>query len=77
MTDWIEKDNSLHKTYEFKDFSAAMGWMQRAAVVIDSHDHHPEWTNLYNQVKVVLSTHDKGNTVTEKDRRLAAALDQL
>ncbi len=50
-------------------------WMVRASAAIEALNHHPEWTNVYNKVKVVLRTHDAGNTVTDKDRELAALLD--
>lgn len=72
---WTETDNSLTKTFVFKDFLSAIQWMVRASAAIEALNHHPEWTNVYNKVKVVLRTHDAGNTVTDKDRELAALLD--
>jgi 4a-hydroxytetrahydrobiopterin dehydratase len=77
ITDWIEKDNCLTKTFKFANFNAAMEWMAKAAPEIDKMDHHPEWTNVYNKVSIRLTTHDAGNTVTEKDRQLAALLDGI
>lgn len=74
---WEEKNNALHKTFEFKDFNAALSWMNKAAVKIDEMDHHPEWTNVYNKVTVKLTTHDAGNKITEKDRKLAEVLDKI
>lgn len=74
---WIEKDNALHKRFEFQDFKEAMSWMNKAAHVIDKMDHHPEWSNVYNTVQVKLTTHDAGNQITEKDRKLAEALDNI
>lgn len=74
---WEEKDNSLQKTYTFNDFGSAIAWMVKAAFVIEKMNHHPEWQNVYNKVHVVLRTHDAGNTVTEKDRKLAELLDNL
>ena len=74
---WTEANNSLSKTFVFKDFLQAMQWMQRCAAAIEAQQHHPEWTNVYNKVSVVLRTHDAGNTVTDKDRQLAALLDRM
>jgi 4a-hydroxytetrahydrobiopterin dehydratase len=74
---WEEKDNSLQKTFTFKNFNEAWAWMTRAALAAEKMDHHPEWTNVYNRVVVKLSTHDAGNTVTDKDRKLAEAMDRF
>lgn len=75
--EWIEKENSLQKTFVFDDFRKAIDWMAKASVEIDKLNHHPEWYNIYNKVHVVLRTHDAGNTVTEKDRELALILDSI
>ncbi|MES2690272.1 MAG: 4a-hydroxytetrahydrobiopterin dehydratase [Bacteroidota bacterium] len=77
MYNWTEQNNKLQKTFKFNTFLEAIGWMQKASVEIDRLDHHPEWTNVYNKVHVVLCTHDAGNTVTDKDRELAAILDKI
>jgi 4a-hydroxytetrahydrobiopterin dehydratase len=77
MSDWTEHDNALHKTFKFKTFLDAMQWMQKAAPEIDKMDHHPEWMNVYNTVNVKLYTHDAGDIVTERDRKLAALLDSI
>jgi 4a-hydroxytetrahydrobiopterin dehydratase len=77
MNNWIEQNNALHKTFEFSSFLEAMAWMNKAAVVIEKLNHHPEWTNVYNKVHVVLRTHDAGNTVTDLDRTLAKLLDEV
>jgi len=74
---WEEKDNSLYRKFEFKDFSAAFAFMTRVALAAEKMDHHPLWTNVYNKVEIWLSTHDAGNTVTEKDRTLAKKIDAL
>lgn len=68
---WEEKDNSLYRKFEFRNFSEAFAFMTRVALEAEKMDHHPRWTNVYNTVEVWLSTHDAGNTVTDKDRRLA------
>lgn len=72
---WAEKNNQLYKKFIFKDFSEAFGFMTRVALLAEKLDHHPEWTNKYNLVEIKLSTHDKGNIVTEKDIRLSELID--
>jgi 4a-hydroxytetrahydrobiopterin dehydratase len=74
---WIEKDNKLYKKFQFKDFSEAFAFMTRVAMEAEKMDHHPLWTNVWNSVEIWLSTHSAGNTVTEKDRKLAAKIDAL
>ena len=54
-----------------------MAWMVKAAFAIEKLNHHPEWSNVYNKVSVSLTTHDAGNTITDKDRELAKALDAI
>jgi 4a-hydroxytetrahydrobiopterin dehydratase len=75
--DWKEENNTLTKTYKFDTFATAMAWMVKAAFAIEKLNHHPEWTNVYNRITVSLSTHDAGNTVTDKDRELAKVLDGI
>lgn len=74
---WTEENNSLVKSFTFKNFIEAFGFMSKVALIAEKMDHHPTWTNTYNQVKVVLNTHSAGNIVTEKDRALAAAIDKV
>lgn len=74
---WEEKDNSLYRKFEFKDFSEAFSFMTRVALVAEKMDHHPLWTNVYNKVEIWLSTHDAGHVVTEKDKSLATRIDAL
>ncbi|NME69390.1 pterin-4-alpha-carbinolamine dehydratase [Flammeovirga aprica JL-4] len=74
---WIEKENKLQKTFTFKDFSEAFAFMTRVAFLAEQHQHHPNWSNVWNTVEIHLTTHDAGNTVTEKDKKLAEAIDQL
>jgi 4a-hydroxytetrahydrobiopterin dehydratase len=74
---WTEEDNKLKKTFQFKDFSEAFGFMTRVALIAETLNHHPSWTNTWNKVSFELSTHDAGNKVTDKDRKLAAAIDAL
>jgi len=74
---WINENNALHKTYTFADFETAMHFMQIASKQISIHNHHPKWSNVYNKVSIKLTTHDAGNTITEKDEMLALALDKI
>ena len=74
---WIEKNNKLTKSFEFKDFSQAFGFMTRVAIAAEKMNHHPTWTNTWNTVDFELSTHDAGDIVTEKDRQLAKEIDSL
>ena len=68
--------NAIAKTFTFRDFNAAFGWMSRVALLAERMDHHPEWSNVYKTVEVTLSTHDAGG-VTEKDVKLAKAMDEF
>jgi 4a-hydroxytetrahydrobiopterin dehydratase len=74
---WIEKDHALVKEFVFKDFSQAFAFMVRVAMVAEKMNHHPWWSNVYNKVEFRLQTHDAGNTVTERDTKLAAAIDKI
>jgi 4a-hydroxytetrahydrobiopterin dehydratase len=74
---WTEQKEFLHKTFTFRNFSEAFAFMTRVAIEAEKMDHHPKWTNVWNQVEIWLSTHDAGNVVTEKDRQLAAKIDAL
>ena len=74
---WKEVDNRLTKTFKFKDFSEAFGFMSRVALIAEKMDHHPTWTNTWNTVSFELSTHDAGNKITERDRKLAEGIDKL
>jgi 4a-hydroxytetrahydrobiopterin dehydratase len=74
---WTEQDNSLTRTFKFKSFQTAFSFMTDVAEEAEYQNHHPWWSNEYNVVTFRLRTHDAGNTVTEKDRHLAAAIDKL
>jgi 4a-hydroxytetrahydrobiopterin dehydratase len=75
---WSEvKDrDAISRTFTFRDFNEAFGFMTRAALVAEKLDHHPEWFNVYDKVEVTLATHDAGG-VTDRDVELAAAMDRL
>ncbi len=76
LTGWsaVEGREAITKTFNFPDFNAAFGWMCRVAMMAETSDHHPEWSNVYNRVDVVLATHDSGG-VTEKDLALGRFMD--
>jgi 4a-hydroxytetrahydrobiopterin dehydratase len=67
--------DALTRVYKFKDFRAAMAFMNRAAEIAEAMNHHPEWTNVYNKVEVTLTTHSAGG-LTGKDIALAKAMDE-
>lgn len=74
---WKEENNKLTKIFTFKDFTEAFAFMTKVALVAEKMNHHPTWTNTWNTVSIELSTHDAGNIVTDKDKKLAAAIDAL
>jgi 4a-hydroxytetrahydrobiopterin dehydratase len=71
-----EGRDAIQKTFKFKDFSEAFGFMARAALVAEKMDHHPEWANVWNRVDVTLATHSAGG-LTDLDVQLAQAMDQI
>ncbi len=77
MIHWIEKDNKLIGEFLFKDFSQAWAFMSEVAMLAEKQNHHPEWTNIWNSVRIKLSTHDAGNMVTDKDRKLAESINRV
>ncbi|MBC7850300.1 MAG: 4a-hydroxytetrahydrobiopterin dehydratase [Chitinophagaceae bacterium] len=74
---WTTEKNSLYKKFEFKNFSEAFAFMTRVAFEAEKMDHHPLWTNVYNKVEIWLSTHDAGDTVTDKDHKLSVRIDKI
>ncbi len=74
---WQETNNKLTRTFQFADFSEAFAFMTRVALAAEKMNHHPWWSNVYNTVTIELTTHDAGNTVTDKDRKLATQIDKL
>jgi 4a-hydroxytetrahydrobiopterin dehydratase len=74
---WINADNKLKKSFQFKDFVSAFGFMTQVALEAEKMNHHPWWSNVYNQVNIELTTHDAGNIVTEKDKILAQKIDVI
>jgi 4a-hydroxytetrahydrobiopterin dehydratase len=68
--------DALRRSWKFRDFSHAWGFMSRVALLAEKADHHPEWSNVYNQVEIILSTHDAGG-LSARDIALAHAIDAL
>ncbi len=74
---WKEENNKLYRKFVFNDFSEAFSFMTRVALVAEKMNHHPMWTNVYNNVEIWLSTHDAGDIVTDKDKKLAEKIDAM
>jgi 4a-hydroxytetrahydrobiopterin dehydratase len=74
---WAEVDDRLRRELTFKDFSEAFGFMSRVALLAEKANHHPNWSNVWNRVTIELTSHDAGNTVTDRDRKLAEAINAL
>jgi 4a-hydroxytetrahydrobiopterin dehydratase len=74
---WTETDNKLYRKFEFANFSEAFAFMTRVAIEAEKMNHHPLWSNVWNKVEIWLSTHDAGDIVTEKDKKLAERIDKL
>ena len=72
----VEGRDAIQRSYSFKDFSSAWGFMARVALLAEAQDHHPEWLNVYNRVDVTLTTHDAGG-LSAKDVTLARAMDAI
>jgi 4a-hydroxytetrahydrobiopterin dehydratase len=72
----VPGQDAIAKTFTFKDFNEAFGFMARVALVAEKNDHHPEWRNAYKTVEVMLSTHDAGG-VTNNDIELAKAMNAI
>lgn len=74
---WKEENNTLRRSFKFENFIEAWSFMTKVAMVAEKMNHHPEWSNIYNTVNISLTTNDKGNTITTKDRELAKKIDEL
>ncbi|MFM2146523.1 MAG: hypothetical protein RL732_1359 [Bacteroidota bacterium] len=74
---WQTINNALYRKFTFRDFSEAFAFMTRVAIEAEKMNHHPRWSNVWNEVEIWLNTHDAGNTITEKDQLLAARIDTL
>jgi 4a-hydroxytetrahydrobiopterin dehydratase len=78
LPEWqlVDGRDAITRTFRFKDFSAAFGFMTRVALIAEKLDHHPEWFNVYNRVEVTLATHDAGS-LTQLDVKLASAMNDF
>lgn len=78
LREWklVEGRDAITRSFRFKDFSEAWGFMARVALLAEAQDHHPEWFNVWNRVEITLSTHDAGG-LSARDIRLAQAIDGL
>ncbi len=82
-SDWTlaREGRAVERTFRFETFSEAWGFMSRIALLAESHDHHPEWFNVYNRVEITLTTHDadpdNGGALSERDARMIGAIDAL
>ena len=74
---WTETDGRLVREFRFADFSHAWAFMSRVALLAEKADHHPDWYNSWNVVRIELTSHDTGNTVTARDIRLAEKINAL
>ena len=74
---WVSADGMLRRELKFADFSEAWGFMNRVALLAERAQHHPNWSNVWNKVTIELTTHDAGDTVTDKDVELANAINAL
>jgi len=78
LKDWqhVEGRDAIRRAFKFKNFSEAWGFMNRVALLAETQDHHPEWSNVYNRVEILLSTHDCDG-LSARDLKLARSIDQL
>ena len=74
---WTHENDMLSREWRFTDFSEAFGFMTRVALLAEQADHHPNWSNVYNTVRIGLTSHDAGNVVTEKDVSLARRINEI
>lgn len=73
---WTLREGKLHREFAFRDFAEAWGFMARVALLAEKMNHHPEWFNVWNKVRIDLSTHDAGG-ITDRDLKLARAVSAI
>lgn len=78
LPEWrpAEGRDAIRRAFRFRDFGEAWGFMSRVALLAEKHDHHPEWSNVWNRVEITLTTHDAGG-LSARDVALAKAIDRL
>jgi 4a-hydroxytetrahydrobiopterin dehydratase len=74
---WKEENNQLQRSFEFTDFVDAFAFMTKVAFAAEKMDHHPNWSNAYNKVDILLFTHETENSITEKDRKFSKEIDKI
>jgi 4a-hydroxytetrahydrobiopterin dehydratase len=74
---WKEENNQLKRSFEFKNFVEAFTFMTKVAFAAEKMDHHPNWSNAYNKVEILLFTHDAKDSITEKDVKLSKEIDKI
>jgi len=72
----LDERSAISKTFQFRDFNQAWGFMTQVALIAEKMDHHPEWSNVWNRVEITLTTHDAGG-LSDRDLRLATAIENL
>src|SRR5690554_4815312 len=77
MMEWTKNQDGLYRRFQFNDFREAFEFMKEVAQIAEKHQHHPRWTNQWNQVEIWLNTHDAGHQITDKDHALAQEIDQV
>ncbi len=77
LAGWSVRDGKLHAEFKFDDFVAAFAFMTKVALTAQCEGHHPEWSNVYNQVRIDLVTHDAGDAISAKDVTLAGKINEL
>lgn len=77
MQNFVKSNNTLIGEFKFKNFTQAFGFLAQVAILQEKHNHHAKIENMYNKVTLTLTTHDAGNVVTEKDVKLATAIEEL
>lgn len=75
--DWKTENEEMTAEFTFTDFSGAFSFMTRVAMEAEKQNHHPTWTNKWNKVNIILTTHDRGNKLTKKDEKLAKAISNI
>jgi len=75
--EWSLHDNEITAIFKFKDFISAFGFMSQVAIYAEKQNHHPTMTNTYNTIKISICTHDADNKITDKDIKLAEAIESL
>lgn len=74
---WTEENNKLVGEFVFEDFSQAWAFMTEVAILAERKNHHPDWRNTWNRVVITLTTHDEGDIITEKDRKMADGISKI